>query len=366
MNFFLIVILLLSAFVLSQNQTKLNGIIALLIVVLMSWIVAIRDMTVPDTIEYVEWYLKDYDIFNFASSPYEKGYTVFSRTIHNLFGDNYQLFFFIFPLLNFILLSKASKIICNVISSSREGRENTNIVTYNVFSQIVIYFSYYGLYHIAIVLRVGVATTLLMLSLAFLLRNRGKIDIIASLLFFLLALSFHTSLLVCLPMYWLVRHNLFFLNSNYYIFLTSIFLIYILSPYLGVIMAPINQLFLIMGNSDYNELAKYDYYQGSSTFVSAGISFKFLYFYFWGWLFVAYKDKNDIWYRMLNIYLIGLLVWAIFRPVLWVERITDYYTFFYVILAMIFFAQQRKIVSSMLMLITSFIQLIFVFRIISA
>lgn len=365
MNFVLIIIIILFSFVCSQRNIKRNS-IAFIFVCLIALIIAFRNMKVPDTIEYVEWYLKDYDIFDFGSSPYEKGYTVFSRTLHTLFGNNYQLFFFIFPLLNFYLLSKVGKIICNAISSSKGIHGKPIIVTYNVFLLIITYFSYYGLYHNAIVLRAGVATTLLMISLAYFLRNRGKFDIIASLLFFLLALSFHTSTLVCLPMYWLVRHNLSFSKRIYHIILTNILLIYILSPYLGVIMNPINQLFLIMGNSGYAELAKFEYYQGASTFANEGISFKFLYYYIWGWLFVDNKYKIDIWYRMINIYLIGLLVWAIFRPILWVERITDFYTFFYVILTMIFFAQHKKSVLSTLMVLASFVQLVFVFRIISA
>lgn len=365
MNFLLIVLLLLSAFVLSQNQTKRNEKLVFLLVLLMSMIIATRDIKVPDTEGYVEWFLKDYGIFDFTNSPYEKGYTIFSRLFHMVFGDFYQLYFAFIPLLNFYLLSKTSKIICSVITPSKRAKVDSIIVPFNIFFLFIAYFSYYGIYHNAIILRAGVATSLLILSLAFFLRNNNIKDIIESVFYFLLALSFHTSVLVCIPMFWLVRHNLNITNALYKIILIGIFSIYLLSPYLNVIMDPINQLFLVLSSSDSSELSKFEYYDGSSTFVSDGISFKFLYFYLFGWIFFINKTNNHVYNRFMNIYIVGLLVWAIFRPVLWVERITDFYTFFYVILIMVFVAQNRKKpIVPVFVLLASFVQLVFIYRII--
>ena len=365
MNFLLISVLLILAFVLSQNQTKLNEKLVFLLVLLMSMIMAVRDIKVPDTEGYVEWFLKDYGIFDFANSPHEKGYTIFSRVFHVVFGDFYQLYFAFFPLFNFYLLSKASRIICSVMTHSKKTIVDSIIVPFNILFLFITYFSYYGIYHNAIVIRAGVATSLLILSLALLLRNNNKKDIIGSVFYFFLALSFHTSVLVCIPMFWLVRHNLNITNDLYRIILTGIFFIYLLSPYLNVIMDPINQLFLVLSSSDNTEFSKFEYYDGSSTFVSDGISFKFLFFYLFGWIFVINKAKNHVYNRLMNIYIVGLLVWAIFRPILWVERITDFYTFFYVILTMIFVAQNRKKpIVPLFILLASFVQLVFIYRIV--
>lgn len=365
MNFLLISVLLILAFVLSQNHTKLNGKITFLLVLLMSWIVAVRDMKVPDTEGYVEWFLKDYGIFELKNSPHEKGYTIFSRAFHVVFGDFYQLYFAFFPLLNFCLLTKASRIICNLMTSSKGTFVGRKILPFNTLLLFITYFSYYGIYHNAIVLRAGVATSLLILSLALLLRNNNKKDIIGSVFCFLLALSFHTSVLVCLPMFWFIRHNVNITNDLYKIILTGIFVIYLLSPYLNVIMDPINQLFLVLSSSDNSEFSKFEFYDGSSTFVSDGLSFKFLFFYSFGWIFVINKAKNHVYNRLMNIYIVGLLVWAIFRPILWVERVTDFYTFFYVILTMIFVAQNRKKpIVPLFILLASFVQLVFIYRIV--
>ena len=365
MNFILIFIILLFAFVSLQNQSKILSFITFILVIAISSIIAFRDMNVPDTDGYVEWFLKESEFFDFNSSPFEKGYTIFSHFFHALFGDMFRFYLGLFPILNFFLLSKASKIICIKITSSNRDINSSQIIPFNVLLLFITYFSYYGLYHNAIILREGVATSLVILSLALFLRNNNKKDIIGFVFYFLLALSFHTSVLVCIPMFWLIRHNVNITNDLYKIILTGILVIYLLSPYLNVIMDPINQLFLVLGSSDSSEFSKFEFYDGSSTFVNEGISFKFLFFYLFGWIFVLNKERNDLFNRMLNIYILGLLVWAIFRPILLVERITDYYTFFYVILAMVFTVQNHnKKIIPLLMQFASFIQIVFIYRII--
>lgn len=364
MSFLLISFLLLIAYAFSRKQTKQNKAVAFVLVLLMSMIIAFRDMKVPDTEGYVEWYLKDIGLLDFHNSPYEKGYTLFSRLFHIIFGNSFQLYFAVFPLLNFFLLSKSSTIICNEYAVSGKIDSSSTSVPFSLCLLFLTYFSFYGLYHNAIVLRAGVATTLIMLSLALFLRNGGK-ALFWPIIFFLLALSFHTSVIVCLPMYWLIRHDLSINGGMYIIVLVGIIIIYLLSPLFDMIMQPINQLFIVLSSSNYSELSKFDYYNGTNTFSNAGISFKFIFYYLFGWIFVASNIRNNTWNRLLNIYLMGLLIWAVFRSVLWVERITDFYSFFYIVLAMIYAVQKRKnSLAQLLILVASFIQIVFIYRIV--
>lgn len=372
MYFGLIVTILLFAFFLSQNKISQSWKITSFLTLMLSLIIAFREMKVPDTEGYVEEFLMDADLLNFDNSPYEKGYTLFMRIFHLIFGDCYQVFLALFPLLNFFLLSKSCKIICETISTTGNNLSEKRIFPFDIFTLFFVYFSYYGLYHNAIVLRAGVATTLIIVSLSYYLRNRYKRDIVRSIVFFILALLFHTSVLVCLPMYWLIRRNYSLSRGHnklllfYILLLFCIFAVYLLSPYLGIIMNPLNQLFLIMGNSNHSEISKFEFYSGSSMFDDSGISFKFLFFYIFGWIFTFNKYRNEVWNKLLLIYLFGLCIWAIFRPVLWVERITDFYTFFYVILAMIYYTQNKcNQLAKVLMLFTGFLQFVFIYRIIT-
>lgn len=364
MSFLVIIILLFSSYIISFSNDKGKYLFFIItFTAIITYIIATRDQSIPDTEPYINGYLYNADIFDFKSSPFEKGYTVLMRTSKLIFGDNYDLFFAIFPVANILILLKS----CNYISSAITNQ--TKYIEYkeafNPLVLLLIYFSYYGIYHNAIVLRAGISTSLVFLSLAVFLKS-DKFQF-KSLLIFIIASLFHSSALVCVPMFWIAKTKKFMRVNARVTFLLIIMCIYLISPLLNFIMEPINQLFLIMEDSKASELSKFSAYNNNSLFVDSGMSFKFMFFYFFGWLFSLKNSNIPIADKFLRIYLIGLSIWALFRPLLLIERITDFYTFMYIPLAMIYFYDWRKSMSiAVFLLFACSVQFIFIYRLINA
>lgn len=360
MNFIILFLVILLAFLLSSQNTKRNRLSVFLLLSSISLIIALRDNKVPDTEEYIASYLTDYDFFDFDNSSYEKGYTVFMRLCHIAFGEKYELFFFLFPFINFFIVSSACRMITNVYTS----KQITN--SFNIFILFVSYFSYFGLYHNAIVLRAGVATSLTLLSISFMLRHKSRLDVCRSLFTMVIAFLFHTSTLVCVPMLYVAYRTLNFGLNKVKFHLLIILCIYIVSPFLGLVMDPLNHLFLIIGNSNHAELSKFEYYNNTNIYAGAGISFKFVFFYIYAWVFALKKHSNSLWNVLLFMYLSGLYLWAILRPILWVERLSDFYMFIYVLMGMIYFQEnKKKIIIRIALLGSIVIQLLFIYRIVN-
>lgn len=365
MNFTPIILVIIISYILSITKRRQNKLLVVGLISILTITTATRSIKVPDTEEYIESFLYNTDFFNFDVSQYEKGYTLFMRFFHFLFLDNYALYFALFPLINFFLISKA----CRILFIKVDCVKNNRIFStqFNIYTILVTYFSFFGLYHNAIVLRAGIATSIVFLSLAYCFKAKSKKEYFEAFACMLVAFFFHSSTILCLPMYYIVLRTKSYKKSCYQLVLLVIFIIYILSPYLDGLMSPLNQLFLLIGNSDYSEISKYEFYNSSSTINYSGISFKFLFFYTFGWFFTSICENNEVWGRLLSIYILGLFIWAIFRPVLLVERITDFYLFLYVFMASMFFSPHRiKRVIPKLLIFASLIQIAFIYRIINS
>lgn len=99
------------------------------------------------------------------------------------------------------------------------------------------------------------------------------------------------------------------------------------------------------------------------------IPYKYLFQLFSGLLLVFVKDGIDeIYYKYLNIYLIGLFMGAIFSSIEQISRITDYLLIYLFILQWMFLIQSYsriKGIKAAVYPVSVFLQLIFVFRIIN-
>lgn len=363
MSFIIIIILLLSSYVLSfSNDYEKYLLFIITFTAIITYIIATRDQSIPDTEPYINGYLNNSDIFDFKSSPFDKGYTVLMRTSKLIFGSNYPLFFAFFPIANIVILLKSCKYISSAIYSQMNNSKCKE--AFNPLVLLLIYFSYYGIYHNAIVLRAGISTSLVFLSLSIYLRSK-KFQF-KSFVIFIIAFLFHSSAIVCVPMFWVAKTKKLMCVNTCITILLLIICLYLISPLLNIINEPINQLFLIMEDSNTNELSKFSAYNNSSLFVDSGISFKFMFFYLFGWLFSFKKNNNPITDKLLRIYLIGLSIWALFRPLLLIERISDFYTFMYIPLAMIYFYNWRKSMpNAIFLLFACSVQLLFLYRIIN-
>ena len=365
MNFALIFIIILFSLFLYPHKGGKNKVLVFLLLLCITLIISIRDIKVPDTDGYIESYLYDADIFDFANSQYEKGYTIFMRFSRLFLGDFYIAYFALFPVINFCLLSKSCNNICGKFLKETTSYDGNGSSIYNPFILFISYFSFFGLYHNAIVLRAGIATSLVMLSMSFLIRHKSRYDIFKSLTALIIAFFFHSSTLVCIPLLYIAYKGFNYNMERNRVWLIVILLVYIISPVLDIVMNPLNQAFLLISNSENIDFSKFEYYNNTSTYSNTGISFKFLFFYSAAWLFSTCKNTNLVWKKLLFSYFLGLLLWAIFRTVLWVERITDFYIFLYVFMSMILVKQNiNRITTRIVFFMSSVVQLFFIYRII--
>lgn len=365
MNFLLLSILfflgILSS-IFSSSKKYNNKYILYFLIVAICAIIALRAVRVPDTDEYIGNFMLQADLFNTSVYPYEVGFVYLIHICHLFFGYHYQLFFFVIPLLNFWLLSVSF----NKILSLYYGREINNKLK-GLIILYVIYFSFFGLYYNAIVLRAGIAISFVMLSIVKIFESdmKGKIGIYPFIYFFA-AFLFHMSSVCCIPIFLLsFRKKTLGRNSKLYALFT-IFILYLFSPLLGIIMEPINAMFTLLSNQDTGGLSKFDYYNDSSLYQSSGISFKFLYFYLVAVVTCFFYRKSFVWNKLLDIYICGLLIWAIFRPIMLIERITDFYLVISVFILSIYYFDKKNTSTKFLGLFcTCCIQLLFIYRIIA-
>ena len=105
-------------------------------------------------------------------------------------------------------------------------------------------------------------------------------------------------------------------------------------------------------------------YEGdSSMFISEGISMKFVFFWMMSFVLIRNVSSSKIYYKYLHVYLAGLAVFAVFRSVLLVERVTDYFLLFSFVLFYLFIIKQNSFKFWAYNFIIIILQLVFVLRI---
>ncbi|WP_320890219.1 EpsG family protein [Bacteroides sp.] len=328
------------------------------------YIIATRSMEVPDTVEYIGFYeqLEAGDFSTFIYFSFEPGFQLLGHIIKLFFGNSAILFLAVVVVINIVLILLSIRKIAFRLSLSS--------YSINFISAIVLYFAYFGLFYNAIVLRAGIAISILVYSTTILFKKDfNKKDVIKILLLFGLALTFHLSSIVGIIALIFSRRSQRLTEKSYLLiwcFIAFLFFsgssVYIVKGLLNVVFS----LFSLLSDSDYK---KYEYYLSELDHLDFQIPYKYLFQLFSGLLLLFVKGNIDtIYYKYLNLYFIGLFLGAIFSSIEQIARITDYFLIYLFILQWMYFIQSYGRVrggKSFLYPISVILQLAFVFRIIN-
>ncbi len=326
-------------------------------------LISTRSMVVPDTKEYVEFYeqIEAGNLVSFVLFSFEPGFQLLGHFVKLIAGDRPVIFLAVIPIINISLILLSIRKITRQIDANMSAK---------YIAAIVLYFAYFGLFYNAIVLRAGIAISVLVYSTTILFNpDLKKRDWVKVLFLFFIALSFHLSAIIGIIVVLLNYKSKPLTERSYLLIWFFIALIFFsgCSPYVVKgLLNGIYSVFYLLSESDYQ---KYEYYLSELNGVVFQIPYKYLFQLFSGLLLVFVKDGIDeIYYKYLNIYLIGLFMGAIFSSIEQISRITDYLLIYLFILQWMFLIQSYsriKGIKAAVYPVSVFLQLIFVFRIIN-
>lgn len=358
-NLLLLVLLVIIAICKSRKLHFIGGGIVLCIVML----IANRSLTVPDTEGYVELFNGiSTSFFDFNTYP-ELGYQ-FINKLFKQFTSNHTVFFFCLTLFNVFNLAYILKSHPSLLGNNKER---------NLLLFFVLYIAFFGYYYNAIVLRAGMAMLFVVnATLYACLDNMKKKDFLMMMLFQILAILFHVSSTIWIPVLFYVKHlnnerrytkNLLILIISAFVYFTRIGDVIAL----GFVNNLLSQISLV--NNEGLDFSRFSYYIDNGE--SSGIAFKYLFFLLSAFLFNSIDIKNNYYRKILPVYIVGIFIFSFLRSILIIERITDYFTLFSFVLYYILIsnlhnstirARMNKIILTIAVCV---IQFIFAFRIIN-
>lgn len=361
MSFVLSVIISFGSIFLSFIKRRCLLILSIVCVCYLLFIVT-RSISVPDTDSYIDFYqrLEAGNINNLLYFSFEPGFQFFGHFAKLVFGGNYIVFFSLISLINVLLVIFSIKRISCVVKTNKR-------IDYVL--SVVLYFAYFGFFYNAIVLRAGVAMSILLYSTTIIAKkNIKRKDYFLIIGLCLLALSFHLSSIIGIIailffscskrlsvesylVIWLLISFLFFSGS-------SIFLVKELSHFILL-------FFSCFSDSDYK---KYEYYLYELDRVSFYVSYKYIFQLLSGLMLLLVKnDTPSIYYKYLNVYFVGLFLGAIFCSIEQMSRLTDFFIFYLFVLQWLYFSYSYSRIKRIKWALypSVLIQLIFVFRIIN-
>lgn len=287
--------------VLEEITNRPKKILKLLIISAFIVLVSFRSLTIPDTYGYASSYqYLRVGLSNIFMSYYETGFAMFSMLIKMVAGSNYRLFFGVIAVTNLFLVNKLIK------------KYNINLT----IMPLLIYLSFYGFYQNYVVLRAGIAFTLLLYAWATFGKNK-----IASLFLFFLASSFHLSALIGILGYLVIIRSRKISTKVYLIWLFAIISLYFLRIDVFIYDFIIETM---LENGLFNN-HRFLYYINNIRFIE-GVSYRFLLNYLVAiFLIFTNKNKPNFYNDLLNIYMIGMTIVAFFSSFVWIERLTDFF-----------------------------------------
>jgi len=286
--------------------------------VLLMFIIVLRPLEVPDTLTYKKMFdtidiNREYVYYGLLRKEYitgvEYGYFTLIEIIKTFISDNYRVSFFIVAIIEIFLFNKFAK--------SWYGEDIRKKAYFIYFTM-----PYLGFMYLCVTIRAGIAMTLALN--AFAINKKGKRNIFFAAALYLLAFTFHRTIVVFLL---LEIIYLFFpkLGKKFY---------WILWGFNGILsfVNPVgvyNAIFslLITLESKISILTAYRHYYSNITIGEGAISFRRLYFWGIGFLFLfLWNEKFPKEYKkMLNVYMVGLFVMNATGFMSGSSRIYDYF-----------------------------------------
>lgn len=330
MNFVLIFILFLFFLCCSfktscrSNEKKC----VLLYILSVGLIIACRGEDVPDTLGYLDYYNEidaaDFSHFNYYL--FEPGFQFFTHVVKIVVGNVPAVYFFIIVfIISCLLWDAIQRILLNLQKNNRLG----SAIKLPVLYAFVLFYSYYGIFYGGITIRAGIAMSLYLETLSLLCKERlYKKDVLFISILFVLAFLFHVSSVVYLPIILIFRFTKPLSKKGYLLillFCSVLFFSRINMVVLNNVSSILSSLVMRTENSD---LSKFSLYTDALVDSTQKISFKYVFQLLSGFVFLYGNLKEKIYYCFLNIYILGVVLGAVFAPISMMYRILD---FFYII-----------------------------------
>ncbi|WP_255645270.1 EpsG family protein [Flavobacterium ammonificans] len=343
-----------------------------LIIIPFSLIVANRSTKVPDTEAYLEFFnatdpstFDDFDKFSF-----EIGFQAFTKIIKFIIDDNFILYFMIIVLINLIIVNFSINRIGKLFKADIENNSNFIFVGENRFLKnsnfsvlpLTLYIAFFGIYTNAIVLRAGFAVSIIIFTSTFALKSfKSFIDYIAICLLFVIGYFFHVTILIGILVILIMSSNKKFTKKTYlytWFFIGVVYFTNLASNLGDTTFSLINTI-----NNLTNTVSKISSYEGNVVNEGNGIAAKFIFFWIMAFVLILHSLQSKIYYKLLNVYLVGLLLFALFRSVILIERVTDFFLFFSFVIFYFYLITLRTYKFWLFLFPIIFIQLFFILRI---
>lgn len=271
-------------------------------------IVSLRPVAIPDTLPYLNFY-EAVELADLWSNRFyfEKGF-VFLTCILKLFSSNSVYYFASLVCVNLALL------IMSFNNLNKEFSLKTPLVL-----GLIAYIPYYGLFYNAIVLRAGIALSLGLLALT--LKNKWS-----SLFFILLAFTFHKSSIILLLSYFIFNYFRKLSQKKYYFIAFSILFLYLSGIHYFLINNIVPDIISISQKLSVTSFANFKYYLSYFNDLKYSISYKLLYYILSLLIFIYILPyvKSKIYFRYLNVFIVGLIISILFSTFEQITRLTDF------------------------------------------
>lgn len=301
-------------------------------------IIALRTNEVPDTLGYLEYYaeIDAGDFSQFSYYTFEPGFQFFTHVVKIVVGYSPYIYFFSIVSIISLLLYDATR---RILRYTKYEIEKSTIKL-PLLCAIILFYVYYGIFYGGIAIRAGIAMSIYLEILSILcipkigLKNKFSIIVL-----FILAWLFHTSSLIILPILLLFRKSKA-LSKRFYLFILLASALIFFSRINVMIVDRISgTLFsLITGSEDTGKFALYAdaLFEGNQK-----LSFKYIFQLCSGFIFLLGNLKDNIYIRFLNVYILGVLLGAIFAPITMMYRVLDFFNIITFILYTLLFLSLR-------------------------
>lgn len=325
-SYFIIYSVILAT-VISDDRAKVPQILGLFVPFIYLVLVGTRNpLLVPDTESYIYLFStldisNVFDPFYYYVSSIGPGFIVLSKVIKLFAGSSSVIFLTTLAAISIIMVSifgnriahKASEFsLCLMTKNELRKMEYWDSILI-----MILYISYFGFLYNAIVLRQGIALTLIVLGTYFLLAGRFALPVIL----LLISIQMHQSAYFGIIIYLIILSKMNF-NIRTYRFIYAVSIVIYLTGF-GKYIAPE----LIGWIQQQGMFIFYDSHIDNALF-SGVVSLRGLFFYLLGFIFLLKKKNNQNFYYYLNIYIVGLLFYAFFASMDWISRVTDYFLIF--------------------------------------
>lgn len=309
------------------------------LVLFFSLMMAFRPMTVPDTLAYTDRYLK-MDVFTrypvssmmVTKFSFEVGYVAFNQFIKFFAGNFYRILLFVIPAINIGLITFASKRIMCHVDREVYGMDDGRGRKFNFVLMLCLYTCYFGLLYNGIILRAGLALSLLFCAFAMYM-DKKYISMAA---FFALAFAFHRMALIGMFIV-LIYHILPALKRKHYLYIwSSIGIFALIHGGDRLIKFTVSFIQMIFSRVSFLTFSHY-----LDNLKQGQIGFKNVFFYLIGLVLLLKEVNSKIYYKILNIYYLGLLVMVFINSIAGAGRIYDYMNIYMVMALYIIYEYSR-------------------------